>query len=97
MAAKISISNHAVERYRERMTKDALRKDRTAESIRKIIKDSIIACENWPQLEEQMKDGTKKEYQLRVRLFDGWDLLGVHRAVLTPSRKGRSYTVVTFV
>jgi hypothetical protein len=97
MASRIKISNHAVERYRERTIEDSLRKERTSKKIREMIEAAIIADDKWEHLKEQMKDGQKKEYQLNIRVFDDWDFIATHKAVLTPSRKGKSYTVVTFV
>jgi len=94
---KISISKHAVERYRERAEKDDLRKTRTTASIRKIIKDAILASEDWKPLEELMSCGTLKEYELNIKLMDEWDFIGSHKAVMTPSNKKKNYMVVTFV
>lgn len=95
--AKISITNHAVERYKERTTEDSIRKDRTDKKIREMIKASIIASDRWPQFEELMKCGQKKEYEFKVRIFDDWDYVATHKVVMVPSYKGRSYTVTTYI
>jgi len=95
--AKIRITNHAVERYRERTSEDSIRKDRTDKRIREMIIASIIASDRWEQFEELMKCGQKKEYEFQIRIFDNWDYIATHKVVMVPSRKGRSYTVATYV
>jgi len=95
--AKIKITNHAIQRYRERTTEDSIRNDRTNKRIREMIIASIIASERWPQFEELMKCGERKEYEFSVRIFDDWDYIATHKVIMVPTNKGKSYTIATYV
>lgn len=95
--AKIRITNHAIERYKERTTEDQLRNDRTDKKIREMIIASIIASDRWPQFEELMKCEQKKEYEFQVRIFDNWNYIATHKVVMVTDKKEKSYTVTTYI
>lgn len=88
---ELSVSNHVIVRYRERVTEDSFRAERASSDIKRIISRSVGRSPFYSCLSKLVEN----ECKLNVELVDD-NSLGAYPLILKRRKgKGRSYIVLT--
>ena len=96
-SSSLQISDHAVERYRERAKEDPLRQKRSIHNVKRLLSRTIKSHKFWPVLEKLALDGLKGETTLNLKIYYPGALVGRYGAIIEPHPCRTGYVVPTLI